>query len=182
MDPRKSHGTLGLGFTTEDTHSLRAMGRVDSFPGLYGLLLSLQMLRAELCKVLQASLLISTTHRSFVCFLFLFHFLFHFFSFSSFKGWVGFVGFGLVLCSLFPLLSINFIDFNKICSCVCVLFCGMRGGLNRLFCSTRRKCMRIPFKGIKDIGRYSGGMQRGQVEKGREQGRLGYVQWRDGLA
>jgi hypothetical protein len=42
--------------------------------------------------------------------------------------------------------------------------------------------MRIPFKGMKDIGRYSGGMQRGQVEKGREQGRLGCVQWRDGLA
>ena len=37
-------------------------------------------------------------------------------------------------------------------------------------------------KGMKDIGRYSGGMQRSQVENGREQGRLGYVQWRDGLA
>ena len=43
----------------------------------------------------------------------------------------------------------------------------MRGGLNRLFCSTRRKCMRIPFKGIQDIGRYSGGMQRDQVVRGK---------------
>ena len=69
------------------------MGRVDSFPGLYGLLLSLQMLRAELCKVLQASLLISTTHRSFVCFLFLFHFLFHFFFlFLFFRGGLALLG------------------------------------------------------------------------------------------
>jgi hypothetical protein len=42
--------------------------------------------------------------------------------------------------------------------------------------------MSFPFKGMEDIGRYSGGMQRGQVEKGREQVRLGCVQWRDGLA
>ena len=74
------------------------MGRVDSFPGLYGLLLSLQMLHAELCKVLQASLLLSTTLRSFVCFLFFFHFLFLFFFFFFFLGvgwlcwgWFGFV-------------------------------------------------------------------------------------------
>lgn len=82
------------------------------------------------------------------------------------------VPFNTVLLCLF----LSLFDF---CVFVCVC-CFVQWGLNQLFCFKQRTCMGFPMKRDSRHGNVPGRDAERRGSKGREEGKLGCVQWRDG--